>query len=264
VNDTALVIVLWGSVAIFLGWTWVPALIAGLGGTRFRIDGTEDPVALQSAAAEPGFATRFQQITNLGYEPLGVAQIRLTFYGSAWRFDIPMRVFWSRTRKMFAFYQQQPRPMDSWWLISFATCWSDDGLLLTNNAVDESPSEGQYVVQGIEANDPAAVEALHLATRDRLQTGGKQPIPNGSLETLLAAIRGNAASAARYVSVRLAQTYLATRIPIHLVLSAPVAYMNGLGHWLLPAANLGLSVFLIAGEQVAKRRAGKLLRTQSA
>jgi len=261
-DDTTLAIVLWGAAALLLGWTWIPALIAGLGGPRFQLTGSEDPTALQLTNATPDYAFRFEQLTKLGYEPVGSATMRLNFHGSDWRHDFQLRVFWSRAKQTFAFVQKQPKPLDVWWLVSFATVWTDGALLLTNNGADEPPGEGDYIIQGIETDDLAAVEALHVSTRDRLIAAGKRIERDGGLETLLAAIRKQASPAARYVAVKLGQTYLTTHVVIHVILSLPPAYLNGLGHWGVPTVNLVLGTLFAVGEYFARRRAGATLMTQ--
>lgn len=261
-DDTTLAIVLWGATALLLGWTWIPALIAGLGGSRFQLTGSEDPTALQLTNAAPDYAIRYEQLTKLGYEPVGSATMRMNFHGSDWRHDFQFRVFWSRAKQTFAFLQKQPRPLDVWWLVSFATCWTDGGLLLTNNGSNEEPGEGDYIIQGIESDDLAAVESLHMSTRDRLVASGKRIERDGGLETLLTAIRNQASSAARYVAVKLGQTYLMTHAVLHVVLSLPIAFINGVGHWGVAMVNLVLGSLFALSEFITRRRAGEKLRSQ--
>src|SRR5262245_48030980 len=73
-------IVLWGIAALILGWTWVPALIAGLGGSRYANGGTDDPSVLDSAN-EPDYRLWSEQLASLGYEPIGAGFMRLSFHG---------------------------------------------------------------------------------------------------------------------------------------------------------------------------------------
>jgi hypothetical protein len=262
-SDATLTLLLWCATAVLLGWKWIPALIAGLGGTRFAAGGSDDPTVLTPSDSEPTFAALHRQITALGYEPLGPAWMRITCHGSDWRYDVPLRVFYSRAKQTYALVQQQPPPMDVWWLTMFATCWTDGGLLLTNNAVNEPTEDGDYVVQGMESNDLAAIEQLHFATRDRMRSEGKRPETDGSLETLLTAIRKHSGSAARFVSLKLGQTYLTTHGMIHAFLSVPVVYVNGFTHWSLPLVNLALGGLIAGGEHIAKRRAGRMMKAQA-
>jgi hypothetical protein len=261
-DDTTLAVILWGVAALVLGWTWVPAIISGLGGTRYSNGGSDDPTALPPAADEPDYAFWHRQITALGHEPVGPGWMRINFHGPDWRYETRVRAFFSRTKQTFCFVQQQPRPMDVWWLTMFATCWQDGGLLLTGNAMDEAPGEGDYVVQGMESTDLAAVEALHMGLRDRLQAAGRRPDPDGSLETLLRATRQHAGDAARFVGLKLGQTYIATHLFIHAFLTVPPAYLMGLGHWSVPMVNAILGGVLLTSEHLAKRRAGALMREQ--
>ncbi len=264
-NDAALTLVLWCATALVLGWTWIPALLAGLGAARFRITGSEDPALLIPDGSDPFYDRWHQRITGLGYEPLGPAHIQILYHGPIWRFDAQLRLFYSRAKQTFAFLQKQPRPMDVWSLAMFATCFSDGSLLMTSNAANEAPAEGDddYVVQGMESDDLAAVEQLQLAARDRMRAAGKQPDRDGSMETFLAAARVHSAQAARFVSLKLGQTYLASHAIIHAILSVPAVYVNGFAHWSLPLVNLVLGSVLAGGEQIAKRRAGSMMRSQA-
>ncbi|MBO0698464.1 MAG: hypothetical protein J2P46_08725 [Zavarzinella sp.] len=261
-DEPTLSAILWGAAVLFLGWTWVPALISGLGGTRYANGGSDDPTALDPAAGEPDYAFWHRQITGLGYEPVGPAWMRITFHGPEWRFETGVRAFYSRAKQTFAFVQRQPRPMDIWWLTSFATSWQDGGLLLTSNAVDEAPGEGDYIVQGIESTDLAAVQELHLGHKARLEAGGRKADRDGSLTTLLKATEQHAGRMARHVGARLGQTYLATHGAIHLFLSFPVAYMLGPGHWAVAMVNLVLGGILRMSEYTAKRQAANVMRSR--
>lgn len=257
-SETAWAVVLWGAAALLLGWTWVPALLSGLGGTRYANGGSEDPTLLD-AAPEPDYAFWHAQLAARGYEPLGTGWMRLTLYGPAWRYETRMRVSRASGRPVFALVQKQPQPLDVWSLATFATVWQDGGLLLTSNAVDQPPDEGAYVVQGMESSDLAAVEELHLAQVRRMQAAGRRPDRDGSLETLLAATARHSGPEARYTGVKLGQSYLMAHGGIHAALSVPPAILMGFGHWAVPLVNLVLGALLAAGEFSARRRAGQVM-----
>jgi hypothetical protein len=261
VSDTAVIVLLWGLVVLELGWTWIPALISGLGGTRYANGGSEDYTQLETAT-EPDYLFWHRQLISRGYTPLGTGWMRLTYYGSDWRYETHVRAFRSAERGTFAFVQQQPRPLDVWWLTMFATCWQDGSLLLTSNANDQPPGDGEYIVQGIESTDLAAVEVLHASEVVRLRSAGRRADPDGSLETLLRVTAKHAGPAARYTGVKLGQSYLLAHGGIHGVLSIPVAAALGFGHWALPAVNLVLGATLTLSQYSAKRRAGRLMREQ--
>jgi hypothetical protein len=260
-SDTALAVVLWGLAALLLGWTWLPALLSGLGATRYANGGSEDP-SLLDAAAEPDYLFWHRQLVARGYEPLGTAWMRLTFYGSDWRYETRVRAFRSADRRTFAFVQRQPRPLDVWWMTSFATCWLDGGLLLTSNVVDQPPVDGPFIVQGMESTDLAPVEELHWASAAQLRAAGRRVDPDGSLDTLLRATSTHAGQEARYTGVKLGQSYLLAHGAIHAVLSMPPALTMGLGHWSVPLVNLVLGGILAVSNYAARRRAGRLLRAQ--
>lgn len=262
-SDATLTLLLWSATALLLGWTWIPAFVAGLGGARFHVEGSEDPTVLAPGSHETDYAAWCNRVTALGYEPLGTARMRISCHGPVWRYETPLRIFHSRTKQAYAFVQKQPRPMDVWSLAMFATCWSDGSLLLTSNALEEKPTDDAYAVQGMQTDDLAAVEAMHLATCDRMRASGKRPERDGSLDTLLTAIRRHSGQAARYVALKLGQTYLTTHGVVHVILSVPVVYVNGFGHWSLPLVNLIFGALLAGGEHVAKLRAGKMMGQQA-
>jgi len=93
-NETALAVVLWGIAALLLGWTWVPAVISGLGGTKYANGGTDDPTALDPSTQGADYAFWHEQLRALGYEPLGPAWMRVSFHGPQWRYETQVRTFY--------------------------------------------------------------------------------------------------------------------------------------------------------------------------
>jgi hypothetical protein len=257
--DDPTTIVLWGVAALLLGWTWVPALIAGLGGSRYANGGTDDPSALD-AANEPDYRLWADQLLSLGYAPIGAGFMRLSFHGSDWRYETKVRAFYSRAKQTYAFVQKLPRPLDVWWLTMFATVWRDGGLLLTGNGQDEAPGEGEYVVQGMESMDLTAVEALHAGQRDRLTAAGQKPETDGQFETLLAATERHSGRAARHLGIKLGQSYLIAHGMIHAFATFPAVYIRGLTDWAVPVVNIALGLLLGLSEYLAKHRAAVIMR----
>jgi hypothetical protein len=260
-DDPTLAVVMWGLAALVLGWTWVPAVISGLGGTRYANGGTEDPTALEGAN-ELDYLFWQRQIAGLGYEPVGPAWMRVAFHGSQWRYETAVRVFYSRAKQAYVFVQRQPRPLDVWWLTMFATCWQDGGILLTSNAVDEPPGEGESVVQGMESHNLAMVEELHRDRDATLRSEGRRPYADGRIDTLLAATERHARESARRVGVSLGQTYMATHMFVHFFMTLPAAILVGMGHWGVPLGNLVLGGLFNLAEHLAKRRAAAIMREQ--
>lgn len=261
-TETAVAVFLWGLTALLLGWTWIPALISGLGGTRYTNGGSEDPTALTPNANEPDYLFWHTQIVALGYEPLGTAWMKINYHGPSWRYETQVRAFFSRAEQSYVFLQKQPKPLDVWWVVMFATCWNDGGLLLTSNGADEPPGNGDYIVQGMESTDLRAVQELHLSQRDRQLKMGKRTEQDRSLETLLNATKVHSGPAARYLGMKQGQSYLAAHGLIHFFVSIPAAFLSNWDHWSLPLVNLVLGGLLALGDRGAKGRAGKMLREQ--
>jgi hypothetical protein len=89
---------------------------------------------------------------------------------------------------------------------------------------------------------------------------GRRIDPDLSIETLLNATKKYAGPTARHVGLRLGQTYLASHLIIHVLLSVPVVYATGPAHWAFPLVNLILGTILASGEYFARLRAGRLMR----
>ena len=264
-DEPTLSAILWGVAVLFLGWTWVPALVSGLGGTRYTNGGSDDPTALDPTPGDPDYAFWHRQLIGLGYEPVGPAWMRISFHGPEWRFETrAVRVFHA-ARQADVRFHPTAAAADGRLVADFVR-----HLLAGRRApADEqcrgrAPGEGDYVVQGIESIDLAAVEELHLGQKARLEAGGRKPDRDGSLGTLLKAAEQHAGRTARHLGARLGQTYLATHAAIHLFLSFPVAYMLGVGHWAVPMVNLVLGGILRMSEYAAKRQAGTVMRTRLA
>jgi hypothetical protein len=260
-SEATVTVVLWGLAALVLGWTWLPAMISALGGARYANGGIEDPAALESAD-EPDYTFWHRQLVALGYEALGPAWMRISFHGPQWRYETQVRVFYSRGKHAYAFIQKQPRPMDVWWLTMFATVWQDGALLLTSNAVDERPGDGEFAIQGVESTNLATVEALHLGQHAKLQAAGNRPQIDGGLEALLQAAERHSGPAGRLVALHRGQAYLATHGVVHFFMSLPAAILLGPEHWGVPLGNAVLAVLFNMSDYLAKWRAGALMRSQ--
>ena len=102
IDPDAAVIVLWGVAVLALAWTWIPAFLAALGGSRYLNGGTEDP-DFTADYREPGFAFWADQLAPLGYEPLGKGWMRLDFVGHQWTVRVPIRIFLCPTKRSYAF-----------------------------------------------------------------------------------------------------------------------------------------------------------------
>lgn len=268
IDPNTAIVVLWGLAAIFLGWTWIPSLIAALGGTRYRCGGSNDPregaapVAAAGTKDEPDYAFWADQLQSLGYEPIGNAWLRIDFAGSDWSLYSPVRVFRNVYKGCFAFMQKAPAPFHFWPGALFATCWADGGLLLTDNNLAANPHpDDEFIRQGIVSLKLADVEALHLATMEVLRRTGRKPDPELDVETLLHAADRHFGPEARSHYRRAGTEYLFAHGLIHICISTPAAYITGLGHWSVPLANLVMAVVLFFGESTQKRQYAQAVRS---
>ena len=254
-----IVAALWGVAALAMAWTWVPALIAALGGTRYENGGTEEQLPPEPNRAQPDYELWARQLLDLGFEPLGVGFMRVTFAGSRWRTQTAVRVFRSTARQCYAFVQSWPAPFDFWFQATLATCWADGGLLMTSNGNEPLSEVDDCIRQGVNSPDLREIEAKHMAAAEALRRQGRRPDPDMSLETLLRATDRHSAPMRRTFA-RQGKQYLLTHGLFHFCASLPAAYAAGLGHWALPLTNLVLWAMLQFGETAQQRQTAMILR----
>jgi hypothetical protein len=255
------IIVLWGLTVLVLAWTWVPALIAALGGTRYLCGGTNDTHGTEAASAQPDYAFWAEQLESLGYEPIGHGWMRINFAGQDWSLFTPVRVFRNSQKQCFAFMQKAPAPYYFWPGAVFATCWADGGLLLSDNNLAAQPHpDDDFIKQGVVTLKLSDVEDLHLATMEVLKRRGRKPDAELNLETLLHAAERHFAPESKKHYGRAGTQYLFAHGLIHICVSAPAAYISGITHWTVPLANLVLALILLLGESAQKRQYARAVR----
>jgi hypothetical protein len=255
VDQQSAIIGLWALTALVMGWAFVPALIASLGGTRFHCGESYDAAANEPPASEPDYAYWADQLLELGYEFLGDAWIRIDFAASQWSLYSRVRIFRNPLKHCFAFMQKAPAPHSFWPGAVFATCWADGRLLTTDNnlAADPHP-EDEFIRQGTVSLRLEGVEEFHLATMEALYRAGAKPDPELSLETLLHSAQRHLGPEANRRLGREGTQYLFAHGLIHLCVSTAPAYIMGVTHWTVPVANLALALMLWVGDIAQKRQ----------
>jgi hypothetical protein len=252
--NTALV-GLWALAAIILAWTFVPALLASIGGTRFLNGETPEGWIQEPPASEVDYAYWRDQLLELGYELLGDAWVRIDFAGENWSLRSRERVFRNPSKHCYAIMQKAAPPFNFWPGVIFATCWADGRLLTTDNnlAADPHPDD-EFIRQGMVGLTLDPVEEFHLATMEALRRTGAKADPELTLETLLQSCRQHFGVEARRHYGRQATQYLFAHGLIHICLSTPIVYVMGMGHWSVPLANIVLALLLMFGESSQKRQ----------
>src|SRR5256885_1069585 len=110
IDPNTLIVLAWSLAALAILWTWIPALISALGGTRYSCGGGNDIHGMEPSAAEPDYAFWAEQILALGYEPLGTSWMRINFAGSDWSHYSLVRIFVNPAKQSYAFMQKAPAP----------------------------------------------------------------------------------------------------------------------------------------------------------
>lgn len=255
------IFVLWGVTALVLAWTWIPALISSIGGTRYLSGLAPDLEASDRARREPDYEFWANQLLALGYEPIGSAWVRINFAGPEWIIFTPLRVFVHPQKQCYAYMQKAPAPFWFWPGAVFATVWSDGTLLVSDNNVAADPNpDDELIRQGIVTLKLAELEIAHLATMDVLRRDGRKPEGELTVETLLVSMQRHFGTEARRNYGRAGTQYMFAHGLIHICLSTPAAYVAGIGHWSVPLVNLILALIMLYGESSQKRQYAAAVR----
>src|SRR5262249_25644598 len=127
IDDTTATIVLWGATVLLLGWTWFPAVVAALGGTRYRIRGAERTEDFLPSPNEPDCEAWAEQVRNLGYGVAAAGVGRIEYLEAEWRVDSPFRLYYAPQKYTFVLLQKMPDPWNLWREVDFVTRLSDGG-----------------------------------------------------------------------------------------------------------------------------------------
>jgi len=262
IDQTTLIVLAWTLAGLLIAWTWVPALISALGGTRYSCGGSSDTTGMDPSAAQPDYLFWAEQLLNLGYEPLGSGWMRINFAGSEWSQQSVVRVFANASKNSFAYMQKAPAPFNFWPGAIFATCLLDGGILVTDNNVAADPHPDDVLIrQGIVSLKLDDVEALHLATQQALRQIGRKPDPDLSMETLFHAAERHFGTEAKRIEGRNATQFLFAHGLIHISVSVPPAYLMGVTSPYVALANIVLCFVMLIGESSQKRQYARAVRS---
>ncbi len=261
IDPNSLAILLWSAAVIIIGWTWLPAVISSLGGTRYKTGGGSNILSLEGHEREIDYLFWANQLVQLEYEPLSACWFRIQYAGTEWVTTIPVRVFFNLRKQSFAYVHQAPAPLWFWPGAIFVTIFSEGGMLTTDNNVDSQPDlDNLLVQQGMVTLDLRELEALHLATLQQLRTQGNHPDTDMSIESFLAAASTHFAPLAQRHYSRAATQYVFAHALIHVCVTIPAAYIAGIQHWTVPLSNVVLGLVLFLGESAQRRQYARAVR----
>ena len=86
-DDTTWAVLAWCLAVVLLGWTWLPALLSGLGWHPLRQRRLRGPDTTARPPTEPDSSSGHRQLVAWGYKPLGTGWMRLSYYGADWRYE---------------------------------------------------------------------------------------------------------------------------------------------------------------------------------
>lgn len=261
IDQTTIVIILWGAAALVLAWTWVPALISSLGGTRYLNGWSNDTSMMAPSEREPDYSFWAEQLLAMGYEPLGSGWVRINFAGKEWAIFASVRVFKNASKNCYAYMERAPAPFFFWPGAIFATCFPDGQLLITDNNRDAQPDpDDLYIRQGMVTLNLVDTETYHLATLAALRQLARKPDPDMSMDTLMHSLAKHDGAEARSVHSRASTQYLFAHGLIHICISIPTGYLLGLMNWSVPLSNLVLALVMLMGESSQKRQYARAVR----
>lgn len=262
-DDPLSLFIAWVGVAIVLGWTWLPAFLSGLGGVRAKVH-LSDVATFDHAARDPAFQAWDAQIQQAGFRPCGEGSLRIGCAAAKWRWDTALVVYAVPREFAYIIIQQQAAPVRVWTPVIVATCWTNGGLLLTNNAQTTERDEGDYTTQGLETNDLQALLELHRSEVQSLANKGFRLERELTLETLTKAFQQHMIPAAREQFIRQGQTFLALRLVIHAFVMGPLVWIGGWSNVGLPVVNLILGCLFAYSDFSLERKLAKDLRERHA
>ena len=261
IDPDTFTIVIWGVAILVLAWTWVPALIASLGGTRYLTGGSNDVSRLDLARNGPDFAFWAKQIAELGYDPLGSGWLRVNFAGPSWALVSAVAIFRNQAKNTYAYMERAPAPYSFWPGAVFATMFSDGSALFTdNNRAAQPDPDDECVRQGVVTLKLAELEEFHQATLSALGKLNRKPDSDMSVELLLNTIKRFDGEVARRVHSRAGTQYLFAHGLIHITVSFPLVYLMGFMHWAVPLCNLILATAMLTGERAQKKNYAQAVR----
>ncbi len=261
IEKETVVFILWALAILVLAWTWIPAFIASLGGVRFVTGGSNETSRLELSKNGPDFQFWAKQLLALGYEPIGSGFLRVNFAGPHWALISAIAIYHNASKNSYAYMERAPAPYSFWPGAAFATIFTDDTMLISDNnrAVDPDP-EDECIRQGIVTLDLKQLEDFHQATLEALKKLKHRPETDQSVEALLAMLNRFDGRDAKRVHSRAGTQYLFAHVLIHVCVSLPTFVLLGFDHWAVPTSNLILAIAMLTGERAQKKQYAQQVR----
>jgi hypothetical protein len=238
-------------------------LVCACGGTTYANGGHEDPAAIEPDGKDPRYAELYEGLLARGYEPVGPGFMWLVCYMRFWVYRTRVWAFRSRAGRRFAFLHGYPH-LPGWYQVYFATCFTDDRLLLTFGGVGPTRTDTDDLVrQAVLSDDPGRVEERHVRGEGELEDEGWQRDPDLGLETLLRAAEWHARETTTGPGAALARKELATYVlPMSLV-AGGLGWWFGFDQWLAPFVLLGGTLVYLLVIAVKTAGAAEALRRRA-
>jgi hypothetical protein len=262
-TDEDWALILWVFATILLAWTWIPALISGLGGVRVQYL-VQETAAFDVEPNDPEFMEWYVKVLDLGYEAHGKGRMRIVFAGPRWVYDSRLLVFYSNREKTFLLLQRQPAPFSVWAPVTFVTCWTSGGLLVTSSALDLEPGEiAEYTTQGLSTTDLVALSDYHQSQAKHMRDSGFRNETDLSMDLLFMSFRRLATPKARYRFIKQGQVHLAMRFLFHGAVTLIWISWTELLHPLVPGFNILFGLAFMISEYFMQRRMGLKMKNPS-
>jgi hypothetical protein len=226
---------LWLIAFIVLIWACVPSLMHVLGLSQHTQRSETAPKDLTPNDAEPDYDDAYQQLTALGFRPLGAFRERLWFFYFHWSKSFRTRVFIHPERHCYACAYRLARERVR---VSFATCFSDDSLIWSSDSLEAYQlGDDDWIRWGFVTDDLAQLWALHQEVVDKYRRPCREVDARDDLSTLLnliGKVNGRYVRQDRGRAGRMLKTSVLSLGICPIV----AAFIHGLGHWMVPCGVL--------------------------
>ncbi len=257
-NENIINIGLWTLFAILIIWTWCPALIAWMGGTKSFYTGPSPVPEKDPFLNAPDYLYWQIPLHQADYTLIGDIFYSIRFFSSHWQMNNLARLYYSRQLNTWAILHRSPEPINTWNTIEFITLLSDGGMVLTKN-IQIDPGEGdendnEMILIGHPSFNFTEIEGIHVEELAQLRRSGRKSDSDSDAERLLQQRKLRTDPLIKEESQALAKKFFSLSSILHASVSIPIVYILGIGTWAFPLVNISFILIMRLGEWSTKKQ----------